>query len=120
MNHITGGQIPAEIWRRVMITAHDGVPPHDFSWLPPEEAPTPAVIPADAPADPAAVSKGAFYGGLTTDFDRAAQDPAAPQPADDPADIAPPAAKAAPTPAPRPAAAAPTNGDGDISGDPRP
>ncbi len=131
MNHITGGQIPAEIWRRVMITAHDGVPSHDFNWLPPEEIPTPPTItPVDAPTDPTTVTKGAFYDGLTNDFDRTAKDPAAPQPADDPADAAPPPksvagdapAKPALTPATPKPAPKPTNGDGDgdISGDPRP
>ena len=125
MNHITGGQIPAEIWRRVMITAHDGVPTHDFSWLPPEEVlAAPVVTPVDTAPDPAAISKGAFYDALTNDFDRTAKDPAAPQPADVPTDAALPpksdAALAPGKPAPKPTPAEPKTGDSDISGDPRP
>ena len=88
-----------------------------------------AATPVDAAPDATAVSKGAFYDGLTSDFSRAAQDPSAPQPADDLTDAAPPPksvagapeTKAGPTPpTPKPAAPKPTNGDGDISGDPRP
>ena len=125
MNRITGGQIPAEIWRRVMIAAHDGVPIHEFSWLPPEAAPAPATVtPADLTTDPA-VNKGAFYDGLTADFGRAAQDPSAPQPGEDsPAPDAAPKAATAPgsdsKPAPPRPAPQPVGGDGDLSGDPRP
>ena len=129
MNHITGGQIPAEIWRRVMITAHDGVPTHDFSWLPPEEVVTPPITAAvEAAPDPAAISKGAFYDGLTSDFGRAVQDPSTPQPADVPTDaaptpksvaISPTGARPAPAP-PKPSPPKPSSGDGDLSGDPRP
>ena len=32
MAGVTGGQLPAEIWRRFMIIAHDGLPPRDFTW----------------------------------------------------------------------------------------
>ena len=38
MNRITGGAIPAEIWRKMMLTAHQNLPVRDFPWLPPEPA----------------------------------------------------------------------------------
>ena len=69
---VTGGEVPAEIWRRMMTIAHQNVPVHDFAWLPAE---TPSQETADAdestqPPDPE--ERGAFYDGLSTDFDRAA------------------------------------------------
>jgi penicillin-binding protein 1A len=75
---VTGGQVPAEIWRRMMIAAHLNVPIHDFA-LPAE---TPAdqttadqttasdVTAADAP--PQADARSNFYDGLSNDFGRAA------------------------------------------------
>jgi penicillin-binding protein 1A len=71
---VTGGQVPAEIWRRMMIAAHQNVPVHDFAWLPAE-------TPADQTASEVAVSdappqaedqRSNFYGGLSNDFGRAA------------------------------------------------
>ena len=41
MAGVTGGQLPAEIWRRFMIFAHQGLPYRDFAWagqLPPAQA----------------------------------------------------------------------------------
>ncbi|MBV9509718.1 MAG: PBP1A family penicillin-binding protein, partial [Caulobacteraceae bacterium] len=38
MNKIVGGAIPAEIWRRMMLAAHQNLPVRDFPWLPPEPA----------------------------------------------------------------------------------
>ncbi len=32
MAGMTGGQLPAEIWRRFMIVAHRGLPVRDFPW----------------------------------------------------------------------------------------
>jgi penicillin-binding protein 1A len=113
MNKITGGQIPAEIWRRVMIAAHDGVPSHDFTWMGPETPAAPAEVATDAPAVDGAKDKGAFYDGLTNDFSTASQDPSAPLPPD----AAPaPTAPAAPKPMPEPKVTPPE----DINGDPRP
>ncbi|WP_309644586.1 PBP1A family penicillin-binding protein [Phenylobacterium sp.] len=51
MARVTGGQIPATIWRRFMVEAHKGLPVRDFDWfpalLPPEihEPPRPRVVP---------------------------------------------------------------------------
>ena len=33
MNRVTGGDIPSQIWRRVMIEAHAGMEIRDFDWL---------------------------------------------------------------------------------------
>ena len=75
MNKITGGAIPAEIWRKMMLLAHQNMPVRDFAWLPPE---TPATDPtADAPpsdeppavaADDSTDPKAGFYKGLSSDF----------------------------------------------------
>ena len=36
MNHVTGGELPAIIWRQFMLRAHRDIPRHDFTWLMPE------------------------------------------------------------------------------------
>jgi penicillin-binding protein 1A len=69
---VTGGEVPAEIWRRMMTVAHQNIPVHDFAWLPAE---TPAEETADTAESAAPLGpeeRGAFYDGLSTDFDRAA------------------------------------------------
>ncbi len=79
MNRVTGGDLPAQIWRRFMTTAHQGLPVRDFDFLPagwassegldeeeaPEEAPEPA-----APAVPQtrAAVRDDFYSSLADDF----------------------------------------------------
>ena len=85
---VTGGEVPAEVWRRMMLAAHGASPPHDFTWLLPSSpsVSTDALSPAgpldsDTPADP----RGAFYGGLSSDFDQAQG-----RPQDEPADLPPP------------------------------
>jgi penicillin-binding protein 1A len=100
MYKVTGGEVPASIWRRMMIAAHGDSPPRDFI-LPPEtpasagdEIPTSGEPDEDQAADP----RGAFYGDLANDFGKAEgadpdDDHAADQPA--PADQAAPDA---PTP----------------------
>ncbi len=86
MARVTGGSLPAEIWRRFMIEAHKGVPPHDFDFLPVETAPAPAdetpdpedvageveAVPAtDAkPAPSKPDDRSSFYGSLADDFER--------------------------------------------------
>lgn len=74
MNRVTGGAIPAEIWRRLMITAHEGLEPEDFAWLVPDPEP----MFEDDHRNP-------FYRGLAADFARAAEEaeppPLAPPPA---------------------------------------
>ena len=39
MRGVTGGELPAEIWRAVMTSAHQGLPVRDFDWAPPLEPP---------------------------------------------------------------------------------
>ena len=62
MNKIVGGAIPAEIWRKMMLAAHQTLPVRDFPWLPPEPAAPESdgqVAVADHPGDDA--------GGMETD-----------------------------------------------------
>ena len=66
MNHVAGGTLPAAIWRRFMIVAHEGLPARDFDWLMPD--PIPEEI-----ADP----RNPFYGDLASDFGRTADSLAA-------------------------------------------
>ncbi|MDX9997027.1 MAG: PBP1A family penicillin-binding protein [Phenylobacterium sp.] len=61
MRQVTGGELPAEIWRRFMVAAHQGLVPRDFDWLPPE--PEPEVV---------ASERAAFYDTLSADFTQAA------------------------------------------------
>ncbi|HEX4179443.1 MAG TPA: PBP1A family penicillin-binding protein [Caulobacteraceae bacterium] len=117
MNNVTGGAIPAEIWRRMMVVAHANLEPHDFAWMAAAEASAPADADADAPPPPDAATasdnppepeqpepdrRAGFYDSLSHDFDRAAQDPAAPPRADSPPDDpdAPPRRDPAPDPNP--------------------
>ena len=88
MNKITGGALPAEIWRKMMLTAHDGFPVRDFPWLlpptpaDPPQAPASDAAPAEETAAADAVSKPAFYDSLSSDFADAEQGDDA-HPADD-------------------------------------
>ncbi len=77
MNKVTGGDLPAQIWRRIMIVAHQDIPPHDFVITPgaapspppdaSDAAPEPAE-PAPEPEPPANDARGGFYRGLQQDF----------------------------------------------------
>ncbi len=69
---VTGGEIPAEIWRRMMMVAHQNVPVHDFAWLPAETPAEQTAEATDSGEPPDAEQRGAFYDGLSGDFDRAA------------------------------------------------
>jgi penicillin-binding protein 1A len=109
MNHLTGGQLPAEIWKQMMLVAHRDLPVRDFDWMPPPDTDVsgPPQVIADAPpsdADAAeqpaqgadADPRKSFYGDLSSDFDQAAQGgdaghrrPPAPDPTQ-PEDRAPP------------------------------
>jgi penicillin-binding protein 1A len=118
MNKVTGGAIPAEIWRKMMILAHQNMPVRDFSWLPPEAPPPDAISdapPSDEPAAAAAAvaapdAKTGFYNNLGSDFSNAqhGQPPPAepPKAHDDPDDNddqdAPPARPPPPPPSPQP------------------
>jgi penicillin-binding protein 1A len=99
MNKVTGGQLPAAIWRRMMIAAHLGLPVRDFDWMPPPdplETPPPAEAPTNdtvAIATPAATGpdqKTGFYQDLSADFGHAVEGKA------------PPAAASTPPPSPAP------------------
>jgi len=62
MNKVAGGTLPAGIWRRFMIIAHEGLPVRDFDWLLPDPVPL-------EEADP----RNPFYGDLAGDFARAVE-----------------------------------------------
>ncbi len=111
MNHVTGGAIPAQIWRQMMIASHQTLPVRDFAWMLPPADPDPAQ--SGGPSQDFAAtsdfgSKAAFYDSLTADFDDAARNPAhagsddAPRPPrDDPApNDGAPVARPAPETAP--------------------
>jgi penicillin-binding protein 1A len=79
MNKVTGADLPAEIWRRFMLVAHQGLPPRDFPWL------GGSAGTAGAPNAPGAGERGGFYQGLSAAFARTAagsDDPADPAGAD--------------------------------------
>ena len=80
MRKVTGGVIPAEVWRRFMTIAHAQLPARDFDWLLPDPVPEPAVTddnsdamdPGDSQGPPSddsgSDSRGAFYDDLSRDF----------------------------------------------------
>lgn len=80
MNHVAGGTLPAAIWRRFMIVAHEGLPVRDFDWLMPDPVP-------EEESDP----RNPFYGELASDFARAAEslEPVAAEPEAPPAPVEP-------------------------------
>ncbi len=87
MNKITGGAIPAEIWRKMMLLAHQDMPVRDFPWLPPETPPdaTSDAPPSDEPAATTAIDaapdpKASFYDSLGDDFANAQHGQPQPQP----------------------------------------
>lgn len=81
MNKVVGGDIPASIWRRFMLTAHEGLAIRDFPWLVADPAPL-------SSPDP----RNGFYETLASEFARAASElepvapfePVAPTPAEPP------------------------------------
>ena len=79
MNKVVGGDIPASIWRRFMLTAHEGLAIRDFPWLLPDTAPRTAPDP-----------RNGFYETLASEFARTAAEPE------------PAAAPDVPTPGPAP------------------
>jgi penicillin-binding protein 1A len=90
MNHITGGEIPAQIWRRMMVAAHANLEPHDFAWMAAAEAgaavgadvvtPDVATTTSDV-AEPGPEARPEADDVLPKDVQRDAADPEAPQPA---------------------------------------
>jgi penicillin-binding protein 1A len=81
MAKVTGGELPAQIWKRFMTVAEQGLPARDFPWLVPE--------PADSgQPDATPVSDTGLYGGPYQDEPAqmsggADQAAAGPPPADD-------------------------------------
>jgi penicillin-binding protein 1A len=63
MNKVVGGDIPASIWRRFMLTAHEGLAVKDFDWLLPDPAPS-------SSPDP----RNGFYETLSSEFARTASE----------------------------------------------
>jgi penicillin-binding protein 1A len=63
MNQVVGGDIPASIWRRYMLAAHQGLAVRDFPWLLPDAAPL-------STPDP----RNGFYETLSAEFARAASE----------------------------------------------
>jgi penicillin-binding protein 1A len=65
MNKVTGADLPADIWRRFMMVAHQGLPSRDFPWL--------GGSVGGAPAPVQAGERAAFYQTLSADFADAAK-----------------------------------------------
>lgn len=63
MNKVVGGDIPASIWRRYMLVAHEGVAVRDFPWLLPDPEP-------QSSPDP----RNGFYETLSAEFARSASE----------------------------------------------
>ena len=63
MQHMAGGDLPAEAWKRFMLTAEDGLPVRDFAVAAPS---------ADGSAAPAEAARRDFYGALADQFDQTA------------------------------------------------
>ncbi len=77
MNKVTGGDLPAEIWRRFMLVAHQNLPPRDFPWTPVAQAAEAAAQPAGPPG-----GRAAFYHDLSAAFAGAEREAGAgPEPA---------------------------------------
>ena len=75
MNHVTGGVMSAEIWRRFMIAAHDKLPVRDFDWLI-QEAPTEIIYETDPVAEREPDPRSRFYDDLSSDFAEHEPEPA--------------------------------------------
>lgn len=60
MNRVVGGDLPAAIWKRMMVAAHENLPVRDFDWLI-------APVGPDEQPDP----RNGFYGDLASEFSRA-------------------------------------------------
>jgi penicillin-binding protein 1A len=92
MNEVVGGDIPAQIWRRFMRSAHQGLPVRDFPSLAPPPRPAPAADVAEA--------RTSFYSTLASEFEAEAEPQA---PGEEPpveAEPPPPPYEAYPAPPP--------------------
>jgi penicillin-binding protein 1A len=90
MDKVTGGDLPAQIWRRLMVVAHQNLPVRDFAFtpttLPSSDAPPSSEEVAASPPPPQPDEaldspRAGFYRSLAQDFGAAA---APPPTADDP------------------------------------
>ena len=70
MRRVTGGVLPAEIWRRFMITAHAQLPARDFDWLLPDPIPEgdPDFAPDGELPGRTVEERGDFYDQLAARF----------------------------------------------------
>jgi penicillin-binding protein 1A len=66
MNKVTGGELPALIWRGFMVEAHRGLPPRSFR----------RQDPGTMIADAGQAARADFYAGLSAEFAREADDAA--------------------------------------------
>ena len=81
MNRVVGGDLPAQIWRRFMLTAHRGLPVRDFPALAPPQQATEAALNE---------ARAAFYGTLASEFARVAGEPVRePEPEEEPVEDTP-------------------------------
>jgi len=67
MNKVSGGDLPAEIWRRFMLAAEADQPARDFAFAPGAMPPPTPPPPSEAPAA-ASGERESFYQGLARDF----------------------------------------------------
>lgn len=81
MRKVTGGELPATIWRSFMVEAHKELALRDFDWLLPL-----AQSPTDVAAGPAPDRRNGFYDGLSAEFSRTAAEPVRNRYADGPPD----------------------------------
>ncbi|MGZ8370324.1 MAG: transglycosylase domain-containing protein [Caulobacteraceae bacterium] len=82
MRKVTGGDLPAEIWRKFMAAAHQGIPVRDFAWLGGAEGQTPTAEASDTPpsAAPSTEERDSFYQTLQSEFARAEAEASIPPP----------------------------------------
>jgi penicillin-binding protein 1A len=78
MNRVVGGDIPAEIWRRFMLTAHQGLPPREFAGMGPRP---------ETPRQRIVRQRSDFYSGLASEFAREADEPLAPVESERPEEV---------------------------------
>jgi penicillin-binding protein 1A len=83
MNKIVGGDIPASIWRKFMMAAHENLAVRDFSWLLPDPAPESAPDPRNGYYETLA----AEFARTASELESAANPPPAPEGQPAPADL---------------------------------
>jgi len=66
MRKVTGGELPAQLWRAFMVEAHKDLALRDFDWL----LPLPQAQPIAQPDE-----RNGFYEDLTAEFSRTAESP---------------------------------------------